>query len=45
MSDMVEGGAAANSTIFPTTSLSIVAWWLAAWQLDNAIGPGHKRNT
>jgi hypothetical protein len=45
MFDMLEVGATANSTIFPITSLSIVARWLAAWQLENAIGPGHKRNT
>jgi hypothetical protein len=46
LSDVLEGGGdTADSTIFPTTSLSIVARWFAAWQLENALGPGHRRNT
>jgi hypothetical protein len=41
---MLEGGDTANSTIFPTTSVSIVARWFAVWQLENVLLILHAAN-
>jgi len=45
MSDRLEGEDTANSTIFRTPNVSIAVRWFAAWQLENTLRPGHRRNT